>query len=126
MNDTQNAVDPQALMQEIRNRVRGGASPGTSGAGGALADPTSDPLPADLADLFHLADVDVPRDVRTHRPLMGAYVRLRRWVLREIRLTLDPILGRQIALNRALVRVIADQQRRIAELEERLGGAPRQ
>ncbi len=122
MSDTNSGVDPQALMHEIRGRVRGGSAQGI-GAGRPL-DPGA--LSEELADLFHLADVDVPRDVRTHRPLLGPYVRLRRWVLREIRLTLDPILGRQIALNRALVRIVADQQQRIAELEERLGdGAPR-
>lgn len=105
-------------MHEVRNRVRG-----TSAGGGAGESPAASEA---VAELMHLVEVDVPRDVHSHRPFMGAYVRLRRWVLREIRLTVDPILARQVALNRALVRVVAEQQSRIAELEERLGGPPRQ
>ncbi len=115
MADNTGGLDPQAAMHEIRTRVRGGGP--VSGAASSHA-----PADAELADLFHLADIDVPRDVRTHRPLLAPYVRFRRWVLREIRLTLDPILGRQVALNRSLVRLLADQQQRIAELEERAGG----
>lgn len=108
------SIDTAKLMHEIRARVRGGTSgPSENGAGEGV----------DLSALSAMAEIDVARNISTHRKIFGPiYLRLRRWIHRENRMTLDPILQRQVELNKALIRTIAQQEQRIAELESRVSG----
>lgn len=111
-------VDTQALMREIRQRVRASLTPA----------PPPEAPDEELQSLLEQLDIDVPREISTHRKLLGPlYVRFRRWVYRETRLTLEPVLGRQNQLNRRLARLAVRQQeqidtltRRVEELEARL------
>src|SRR5687767_10143554 len=90
--------DPAQVMHEIRRKVRGEGSLPTSGS-----------AQEDLARINEHLDIDSPREITTHRAIIGPlYLRYRRWIYKEFRQSLEPILARQVETNRRLARIVLD------------------
>jgi len=111
MSDTQQSIDTAKLMANIRERLREEAlTPGPI----AVSD-------EDIRALQEETEIDFRRNITTHRKFVGwAYVRFRRWVYREIRMAIDPIVARQTAVNRRLARIVFEQSHEIERLKRRL------
>lgn len=104
--------DPAFVMQQLRAEVLGQ---------NAAAD--SEEL-VDAAALLDQTELMLERQITSHRPVFGRfYVMLRRWIFREIRLSLSPLLRQQSELNRMLVRRVIAQQEQIRSLEAKVRSA---
>ena len=65
-------------------------------------------------------DIDVARDITSHRPIVGhSLVKIRQLLDEEIRRSVDPVIKRQIEFNRKLIDFLyAGNQNRIEVLEK--------
>ena len=97
-------------MHGIRASVRGTA--GSAPAGNSNED---------LNFIVENANTDFEREITTHRGGLGKlYLKFRKWVYREHRLSAGPVIEKQSRVNRAIGEVLASQQQRIRELEQRI------
>lgn len=104
-------------MREIRQRVRSQFS----SAPAAAPSHADAPQEEELQSLLEQLDIDVPRQLSTHRKFIGPfYLRLRRWVYREVRLAVEPIIQRQNQVNRSLAHVVLRQEEQLQALTQRI------
>jgi len=113
-------VDVAALFDELRAQVRrSGVDPG--GTGGV-----SD-WHAARAEAERLWPISADRSLRLRPGLRGALGIPLKWILRKLmRWYVEPVAYDQRSFNAALLRLVDDQQARIARLERELEGRERQ
>lgn len=108
---TSEPIDTAKLMRDIRANALG--MPASS-----AHSPTHS-----VAPMMMSAEIDFTRTISSHRWLLRMfYVPIRRWVYREIRASMEPIVERQTEYNRAMqvhVAALTDQiEAQAVELEQ--------
>ncbi|HKW77514.1 MAG TPA: class I SAM-dependent methyltransferase [Candidatus Limnocylindria bacterium] len=127
--EARETVDLDALLTEVRERVRRKRDEGVYGAdvdvllrtplpgGRVLADDMVDPVGA----LAQILDEDVAYDPTSHKPVVGPLVTMaRRILIGLLRWWLEALLGRQERINRLLAAAIDVEGRLAPRFGERL------